>query len=251
MAAAGLLVFASSAAAESRIADAVQRRDWSAVTKLLEQRIDVNAPQPDGATPLAWAAHWDALEIADRLLTAGANANLANELGVTPLMLAAVNGSSAMIERLLKAGAQPNTALAVGRNGDDAGGPRRQRRVGEAARRERWPLNSKTKTGDTALMFAAAERHPDVARELLAAGADVNARAQVGGKAGAGNAYVARQMQRRADGTQEDGQPKLLYKGQAVAVAQLPKEGDGEPPSGPRAGSRRCSMPRCPAIGNR
>ena len=71
VAVAGLLVFASSAAAESRIADAVQRRDWPAVTKLLEQRIDVNAPQPDGATPLAWAAHWDALEIADRLLTAG------------------------------------------------------------------------------------------------------------------------------------------------------------------------------------
>ncbi len=79
-------------------------------------------------------------------------------------------------------------------------------------------------------MFAAAERHPDVARVLLEAGADVNARAQVGGKAGAGNAYAARQTQRRADGTQEDGQPKLLYKGQAIAVAQLPKEGDGEPP---------------------
>ncbi len=230
VAVAGLLVFASSAAAESRIADAVQRRDWSAVTKLLEQRIDVNAPQPDGATPLAWAAHWDALEIADRLLTAGANANLANELGVTPLMLAAVNGSSAMIERLLKAGAQPNTARPSGETAMMLAA-----RAGSAASVKLLAANggdpnSKTKTGDTALMFAAAERHPDVARELLAAGADVNARAQVGGKAGAGNAYAARQMQRRADGTQEDGQPKLLYKGQAVAVAQLPKEGDGEPP---------------------
>ena len=160
VAVAGLLVFASSAAAESRIADAVQRRDWSAVTKLLEQRIDVNAPQPDGATPLAWAAHWDALEIADRLLTAGANANLANELGVTPLMLASVNGSSAMIERLLKAGAQPNTARPSGETAMMLAA-----RAGSAASVKLLAAhgadpNSKTKTGDTALMFAAAERHP-------------------------------------------------------------------------------------------
>jgi ankyrin repeat protein len=32
------------------------------------------------------------------------------------------------------------------------------------------------------------------------------------------------------DGTDEKGKPKSLYKGQAVYVDQLPKEGDGEPP---------------------
>jgi ankyrin repeat protein len=218
------------AAAESRVADAVQRRDGAAIAELLKQRVDVNAPQPDGATAMAWAAHWNDLEIADRLLSAGADVNLANELGVTPLMLAAVNGSSAMIERLLGAGAQSNAARPSGETALMLAA-----RAGSAASVKLLVAhgadpNLKTRTGDTALMFAAAERHPDAARALIEAGADVNARAQVGGKAGAGNAYASRQMQRRADGTQEDGQPKLLYKGQAIAVAQLPKEGDGEPP---------------------
>ena len=220
----------SAEAAESRLADAAQRRDRAAIAELLKQRVDVNVPQPDGATALAWAAHWNDVELTDRLVAAGANPNKANDLGVTPLMLAAVNGSSATIERLLKAGAQPNAARPSGETAlmlaSRAGAaPAVKLLVAHGA-----DPNLKTRTGDTALMFAAAERHPDVARVLIEGGADVNARAQVGGKAGAGNAYASRQMQRRADGTQEDGQPKLLYKGQAVAVAQLPKEGDGEPP---------------------
>jgi ankyrin repeat protein len=217
-------------AADSRLADAVQRRDRAAIATLLDQGTDVNAPQPDGATALAWAAHWSELELADRLLLSGADANLANDLGVTPLMLAAINGSGAMIERLLKAGARPNatrpsgeTAMILAARAGSV--PAVKLLVAHGAN-----PNAQTKTGDTALMFAAAERHPDVVKALVELGADVNARAQVAGKAGAGNAYAARQMQRRADGTQEDGQPKLLYKGQAIAVAQLPKEGDGEPP---------------------
>ena len=221
---------AAVSAAESRLADAVQRRDQPAIAELLKQRADVNAPQPDGATARAWAAHWDEHEFADRLIAAGANPNLANDLGVTPLMLAAVNGSATMVEHLLKAGAQPNVARPSGETALMLAA-----RAGSAAAvkllaSKGGDPNGKTKTGDTALMFAAAERHPAVVKELIELGADVNARAPVGGKAGAGNAYSSRQMQRRADGTQEDGQPKLLYKGQAIAVAQLPKEGDGEPP---------------------
>ena len=71
---------------------------------------DVNGSQPDGATALAWAAHWDDVVLADLLLAAGANPNAANALGVTPLMLAAVNGSDRMTERLLKAGGKADAA---------------------------------------------------------------------------------------------------------------------------------------------
>ena len=220
----------TASAADAKLADAVQRRDRPAVAELLKQRADVNVPQPDGATALAWAAHWDEHEIADRLLAAGANPNAANDLGVTPLMLAAVNGSATMVERLLKAGARADAARPSGETAlmlaARAGSAPAVRHLASKGANP----NAKTKTGDTALMFAAAERHADVVKALVDLGADVNARAVVGGKAGAGNAYATRQMQRRTDGTQEDGQPKLLYKGQAVAVAQLPKEGDGEPP---------------------
>ena len=101
------------AAGNARLADAAQRRDAAAVRTLLAQRVDVNAPQPDGATAIAWAAHWDDLEIADLLIGAGANVKTPNDLLVTPLMLAAINGSASMIDKLLAAGADPQAADAL------------------------------------------------------------------------------------------------------------------------------------------
>src|SRR5688572_8308254 len=70
------------------VVDAVKGRDKELVRLLLKQKIDVNVPQPDGATALHWAAHWDDLDIADRLIRSGAQVNTANNLGVTPLLLA-------------------------------------------------------------------------------------------------------------------------------------------------------------------
>ena len=42
-----------------RIVEAVRDGDRETVRSLLEQQVDVNAPQPDGATALHWAAHLD------------------------------------------------------------------------------------------------------------------------------------------------------------------------------------------------
>ena len=74
---------------------AVEHRDARAVQALLKQRVDVNAAQPDGATALHWAAHWDDVATAELLLRAGAKVNAANDHGVTPLALACENGSVA------------------------------------------------------------------------------------------------------------------------------------------------------------
>ena len=73
------------AAADLRLVEAAKNKDQTAVRSLIGQRGDVNAAQADGATALAWAAHWDDLETAELLLRAGANVNAANEYGVTPL----------------------------------------------------------------------------------------------------------------------------------------------------------------------
>ena len=71
------------APADLGVADAVKQRDKEALRTLLRQRADVNARQADGATALAWAAHWDDLETAELLIRAGADANVANDNGVT------------------------------------------------------------------------------------------------------------------------------------------------------------------------
>jgi ankyrin repeat protein len=219
----------AAAAGDLRLVEAVRRQDKGAARALLKQQVDVNALQADGASALAWAAHWDDVETADLLIRAGAKVNAANDLGVTPLLLGSVNGSQKMVARLLQAGADPN----LGRQSGETA-------LILAARAGSVPVvklllasganpNAKTRGGDTALMFAAAEKHSEVAQALVEAGADVHARAETVRKAGS-DRYGAQRTQRKTDGADEKGQPKVLYKGQAIYVDQLPKEGDGEPP---------------------
>ena len=101
----------AAAGSDLRLVDAVEHRDTKAVRLLLKKHVDVNAPQPDGATALHWAAYWDDLETANLLIRAGANVNAANDYGVTALSVACSNGNSALAVRLLEATANPNAAL--------------------------------------------------------------------------------------------------------------------------------------------
>ena len=50
--------------------DAIKRRDHGALKALLKTKADVNAAQPDGATPLSWAIYLDDAEAAELLLAA-------------------------------------------------------------------------------------------------------------------------------------------------------------------------------------
>ena len=177
-----LLLFASLAAAgDFRVADAAENRDLAALRSLLQQHAQVNAPQTDGTTALAWAAHWDDLEAADLLIGAGANLNAANDYGVTALSLACTNGSAAMVGKLLTAGADPNAALRTGesplmtcsRTGN-------VNAVKLLLARGADPAAKVTQAGQTALMWAVAEKHLDVVRALIEQRADVRARSKSG-----------------------------------------------------------------------
>ncbi|MGH9783892.1 MAG: ankyrin repeat domain-containing protein [Terriglobia bacterium] len=170
-----------SAAADLRLVEAVKQGDRTAVRSLLAEAVDVNAPQGDGATALAWAAHRNDLEAAELLMRAGADANIANDYGVTPLSLACTNGNAAMVAKLLEAGANPSVVPATGetvlmtcaRAGSvDA--------VKSLLARGGADVNAQEKNrGQTALMWAVAAKHAGVARVLLEHGADVNARSRV------------------------------------------------------------------------
>src|SRR5688572_13502655 len=101
-----LLSVGSLAAAAAEVADAVMKKDKAAVRALLQKRVDVNAPQVDGATALHWAVQQDDMETVDLLIRAGANVKAVTRTGGSPMSLAAINGSAPMLEKLLAAGAE-------------------------------------------------------------------------------------------------------------------------------------------------
>ena len=100
-------------AADSPLADAVERSDRSGAAALLAQRVNVNQAQNDGMTALHWAAHLDDLETAKLLLSSKADVNAANHFGVPPLALACMNGNEAMVELLLASAQEPTRSSAA------------------------------------------------------------------------------------------------------------------------------------------
>ncbi len=173
---AGLLLTAllSSAAGETRLADAAQQDDIAAVRDLLSQKADVNEAQGDGMTALHWAASNDDLQIVQVLLGAGANVKAETRLGaVTPLFMACKNGNAAIVEALLQAGASAS--------GPDAHGTTPLMIAAAAGKADGVKVlldhgadvNAKeTSHGQTALMFAAAFNRAAAVKELVAHGAD-------------------------------------------------------------------------------
>jgi ankyrin repeat protein len=100
---------------------------------------------------------------------------------VTPLTRAGTNGNAAVVERILKAGADANVALPEGetvlmtaaRSGNVAAVKALLAHGADVNAREDWK-------GQTSLMWAAVENHAAVARVLIEAGADIKARSKGG-----------------------------------------------------------------------
>jgi ankyrin repeat protein len=176
-----MVVCAAAANEDLRLVDAVKNQDVQRVRALLEQRADVNIRSEDGSTALLWAAHWNDLQTAELLVRAGADANAANDLRMTPLSQACTNGSAAFVNLLLQAGAHPDTPIATGET------PLMTCARAGAAVAVRALLvrgadvNAKEPTQhQTALMWAAAEQHPDVLQALIEARADLEAHTKSG-----------------------------------------------------------------------
>jgi uncharacterized protein len=164
-----------------RLAEAAMNRDAATVRKLLEQKVDVNAPGKDGTPALHWVVRVDDIETARLLIRAGADARAADRYGVTPLYLACFNGNAAMIGLLLDAGADPNSSDPAGETALMTAA-----RVGnlDAVKvlLERGAIvDAKDPTfRQTALMVAVREGHAEVVRFLIERGANVNARTRTG-----------------------------------------------------------------------
>ena len=165
------------AGADAPLADAAEKMDRARIRTLLKQRVDVNAPQIDGMTALHWATYRDDLETADILVRASANEKAPNRYGETPLSLACTNGNGAMVVLLLKAGADPNAALPGGETPLMTAARVGSLHAVKALVAHGARIDGKDeRRGQTALMWAAAEGHPDVVEVLIEVGADFRAR---------------------------------------------------------------------------
>ena len=172
---------ALASAAEPALIDAVKAEDRLRIERLLAGGADVNAPHGDGATALHWAAHRDLADVAALLIRSGAGVDVADDHGVTPLALASLNASESMVGLLLDAEADPNlaatsgvTPLMTAARVGDAGVVRRLLAAGAD------PTAAEAVRGQTALMWAVAENHTRAAAVLLEVGGGATTRSANG-----------------------------------------------------------------------
>ena len=224
-----------SAAVGVPLIEAVKAGDLQRVERLLVEGVDVSAPQGDGATALHWAAHGDRHDLAARLLRAGASVDAADDHGVTPLALACLNASIPMVELLLAAGADPSLARSTGvtplMTAARVGNVEVVRRLLQAGAD---PRASESRRGQTALMWAIAEDHTASAAVLLETGGGATTRSTNGFTpllfaAQQGNVEIARLLlaagadvhESAPDGIGGDTNARALFKKDTEASALL------------------------------
>ena len=162
--------------------DAAKQGDADAVRYLLADGADVNAAQGDGMTALHWAADGGHADVADLLLSAGAEVEAKTRVGsYTPLHLAARSGHRPVAKALLDAGADPHvtttnsgvTALHLAAAAVDGAGA-----VYALLRSDVEVDAREASSGQTPLMFAAAYNRVEAVEALLEYGADPSIRTE-------------------------------------------------------------------------
>jgi len=181
----GLCMMAASVAVAQtgavRLPDAARTQDTSTVRSLIEQKVDINARSSDGSTALLWSSHWNDIESAALLLRAGADANAVNDYGTSPLSEACLNGSADLVRLLLRNRASANLAIATGETPimtcARTGNAEAVRLLLESGA----DVNVKEPSqNQTALMWAAAEKHSGIVNALIEAKADIRASTKQG-----------------------------------------------------------------------
>ena len=175
-AAAGTIVQAS----ELSLLDAAEAGERAAAIAALERGGDVHARAPDGTTALMWAAYHGDLDLVQRLIAAGADVDAKNDYGAFALSEAAIQSSAPIIKALLDAGADADAAnpqgetplMAVARTGNVDAAALLLAAGADVDAIERWG-------GQSALMWASAQRQPEMVKLLVAHGADLDARGAV------------------------------------------------------------------------
>jgi len=172
------LLGCSSLVQAQSLVELVESRQFDEALRVVSTGVDVNQPSSDGTTALHWAAYYGNVELARRLLRAEADPGTRNDYGSSPMQEAAAVGNVEMLELLLENGANvesPNvegqTALmAVARTGNVDAARLLVQKGADVNAVEAWG-------GQSALMWAAARKHPAMIDFLITQGAEVDRRA--------------------------------------------------------------------------
>jgi uncharacterized protein len=167
--------------ADASIAEAAMHQDNAAVRALIQQKTDVNAALPDGATALHWAVNEDDLGTVSLLIQAGANVKAKDRYGFTPLYFACINGSAAVISKLLASGADPNAMDASGETALMTATRSGSIDAVKALLQHGADVKAKgAGTQQTPLMWAVRSNFPAAVELYLEYGAEINARTRTG-----------------------------------------------------------------------
>jgi uncharacterized protein len=170
---------AAGASAQATLADRIQAGDRRAALAMIASGADVNQAQPDGTTPLHWAAYRVDKELVLTLLKKGAKAGAINRYGASPLAEAVRVADVDIAGMLLEGGADANAAnedgqtalMLAARTGDVGVAKLLVQHGADVNRREHFKDQS-------AVMWAAGESHAEMVAFLVSKGADLAVRAK-------------------------------------------------------------------------
>jgi quinoprotein dehydrogenase-associated probable ABC transporter substrate-binding protein len=180
------------------LSSAIIASDAERVKFLVEKGADVNKPDPQGWTPLQNAARQRKDSMVKLLIELGANPNQADHSGMTPLDAAIMRDHVASVQALLAGGAdieQPGLggfrplALAIEESKYESakalmeGGADVSVASGEGSLTPLMIVAAQTGPAEGARFVPGSTRPSDIAKGLLAKGADVNAQAANGATA--------------------------------------------------------------------
>ena len=168
------------AATDAQLFAALKAEDPETALYALSAGANARGAEPDGTTPLHYAAHFGDARLTAALLKAKADPDARNEFGTTPLAEAATAGNAEVIGLLLKAGADVESAnpegqtalMVVARAGSIDAAKLLLKAGADVNAKEGWG-------GQSALMWAAAQGQSEMVKLLVKHGADVNARGAI------------------------------------------------------------------------
>ncbi|MBN4054036.1 ankyrin repeat domain-containing protein [Haliea sp. AH-315-K21] len=176
----GALALIPTSNAQEDILNLASRGETQAVLTALDAETPINVAQADGTSLLHWAVYYDDLSLVNALLELGADARLRNNYAASPLSQAAITGNPEIIEALLGAGADANERFADGQTAIMVLARTNNLDAALVLLNRGADVNIVEQfRGQTALMWAAAQKQPEMLQLLLDHGAEPDTRSNL------------------------------------------------------------------------